>query len=134
MPRTKKTVQPVESKVEAPKTEAVKMRKPYPGHAERIEMAEQKNARLEKLNADRIQLVEKTENKLNERKEALLKSTQELEAAIGLRNRLIASKDRPVGSAATKAVKAAEKAQFDELKAKLEAQGKTVEDLLKELG
>ncbi len=109
-------------------------RKPYPDREERIEMAEQKIARLEKLNADREALLEKTEQKLADRKAALEKSKAELENAISLKERLVTAKDKPARSAASRAEKAAEKAAFDELKAKLEAHGKTLDDLLKEIG
>lgn len=133
MPRqSKKAVQSDKVKVVA-KAEKAK-RKPYPDREERIAMVEQKIARLENLNADREALLEKTEQKIADRRAALEKSRTELENAISLRDRLIDAKDKPARNVATRAAKAAELLKLDELKAKLGAQGKTLDDLLKEIG
>lgn len=108
-------------------------RKPYPNRDERIEMAGQKIERLESLNADRELLLQKTEKKLADRRAALEKSRADLENAIALKERLIAAKDKPARNAAARAAKAAEKAAIDELKAKLEAKGKTLADFINEM-
>lgn len=107
-----------------------KTRKQYPDRDTRIVMADEKIERLTKLNAERRELIEKTEAKLNERKAALEKSEAMLQKVINRREKLIAAKEAPAGSPAARAQKAAEKAQFDELKARLKAQGKTLDDLM----
>jgi DNA repair exonuclease SbcCD ATPase subunit len=132
MPRKPKKA--VQDNVEVVAKEEKQKRKPYPNREERISMAEQRIERLERLNADREALLEKTEQKLADRKAALEKSKAELENAISLKERLIVAKDKPARSTAARAAKTAEKAVIDELKAKLEAKGKTLDDLLKEIG
>lgn len=110
-----------------------KARKQYPDRDTRIEMADKKIKQLEKLNADRRDLIEKTEAKLNERKAALKKSEEMLAKVVSRREKLVAAKERPVGSEAARAQKAAEKAQLDQLKAKLKAKGMTMDDILNSL-
>lgn len=107
-----------------------KARKQYPDRDTRIAMADEKIERLTKLNEDRRDLIEKTEAKLNERKAALAKSEAMLKKVISRREKLLAAKEAPAGSPAARAQRAAEKAQFDELKARLKAQGKTLDDLM----
>jgi hypothetical protein len=84
--------------------------------------------------AGREILIEQTEQAIAKRRAALEKSEDELARAMLLKGRLVASKDRPVVSAASRALKAAEKAAFDALKAKLQTHGKTLTDLLKDIG
>ena len=115
-------------KARSSETTEKKQRKQYPDRDTRIAMADEKIERLTKLNDERRDLIEKTEAKLNERKAALEKSEAMLKKVINRREKLIAAKEAPAGSPAARAQKAAEKAQFDELKAKLKAQGKTLED------
>lgn len=111
-----------------------KARKQYPDRDTRIEMANKKIDELEKLNASRRELIEKTEAKLNERKAMLAKSEEMLASVISRRNKLMAAKERPVaGSEAAKAQKAAEKAQFDQLKALMKEKGISFEDVIKSL-
>lgn len=117
-------------KARSSETTEKKQRKQYPDRDTRIAMADEKIERLTKLNDERRDLIEKTEAKLNERKAALEKSEAMLKKVINRREKLIAAKEAPAGSPAARAQKAAEKAQFDELKAKLKAQGKTLEDLM----
>jgi len=107
-----------------------KERKAYPDRDTRIAMAEEKIAQLEKLNAERRELIAKTEAKLNARKAALANTEEQLAKAISRRDKLIAAKNRPVGA---RAVKSAEKNQIELLKAKLAAQGKTLEDIINSL-
>ena len=110
-----------------------KARKQYPDRDTRIAMADQKIEQLEKLNAERRALIEKTEAKLNERKAALVKSEEMLAKVISRREKLVVAKERPVGSEAARALKAAEKAQLDQLKAKLKAKGMTMDDIINSL-
>lgn len=110
---------------------AKKARKAYPDRDERIAMAEEKIAQLEKLNAERRELIAKTEAKLNARKAALANTEDQLAKAIARRDKLIAAKNRP--AAGVRAAKSAEKNQIEQLKAKLAAQGKSLEDLLNSL-
>lgn len=120
MPRKAKTPEIVEKKA----------RRQYPDRDTRIAMADEKIERLTRLNEERRELIEKTEAKLNERRAALEKSEAMLNKVISRREKLIAAKEAPAGSPAARAQKAAEKAQFDELKARLKAQGKTFDDLM----
>lgn len=108
-----------------------KERKAYPDRDTRIAMAEEKIAQLEKLNAERRELIAKTEAKLNARKAALANTEEQLAKAVARRDKLIAAKNRPAAGA--RAVKSAEKNQIEQLKAKLAAQGKSLEDLLNSL-
>ncbi len=130
MPRGKKAVKPVETAVVST---PVKTRKPFPSREERVTMAETTIARLEKLNASRKALIEKTEAKLNERKDALQKSEQQLEKAISRRAHLIAMNEKPAKSATARAKKSAEKKRLDELMSKLSEKGLSVDDLLSKL-
>lgn len=108
-----------------------KERKAYPDRDTRIAMAEEKIAQLEKLNAERRDLIEKTEAKLNARKAALAKTEDQLAKAVARRDKLIAAKNRP--AAGVRAAKTAEKSQIELLKSKLAAQGKTLDDLISSL-
>ena len=111
-----------------------KSRKQYHDRDTRIEMADKKINELEKLNESRRELIAKTEAKLNERKEALEKSEEMLKKVVARRNKLLAAKDRPaMNSEAAKAIKAAEKAQLDQLKALMKEKGITLEDVIKSL-
>lgn len=107
-----------------------KERKAYPDRDTRIAMAEEKIAQLEKLNAERRALIEKTEAKLMARKEAIAKTEEQLAKTIARRDKLVAARNKPAG---VRAAKSAEKNQIEQLKAKLAAQGKTLEELLKSL-
>lgn len=107
----------------------VKARKAYPDRETRIAMADAAIARLEKLNASRRELIEKTEAKLAERKLALSKSEKMCENAKARKERLIAVNEKTPKTAA-RARKAAEKAGLEELKAAIEASGKTVAEFL----
>ena len=110
-----------------------KARKAYPDRETRIAMADAKIERLEKLNAERRALIEKTETKLNARKSALAKSEAELAKIKTRRGKLENAQNRPARTGASRSIKASEKAQFDQLKALLESKGQTMEDLLKNL-
>lgn len=111
-----------------------KARKQYPDRDERIVMANDKIEKLEKLNAERRELIEKTEAKLNERKAALAKSEEMLRKIYVRRDKLIAAKERPeAGSEAARVMKAAEKAQFEQLKALLKSKGMTMDDFISTL-
>ena len=111
-----------------------KTRKQYPDRDTRIEMANKKIAELTKLNDSRRALIEKTEAKLNERKEMLAKSEKMLKDVTARRDKLVAAKERPAaGSEAAKAVKAAEKAQLEQLRALMKEKGMTFEDVIKSL-
>ena len=111
-----------------------KPRKQYPDRDARIAMADEKIEKLEKLNAERRELIEKTEAKLNERKAALAKSEEMLRKVYSRRDKLISAKERPAaGSEAARAMKAAEKAQLDQLKALLKSKGMTMDDIINSL-
>ena len=116
-----------------PKAEK-KPRKQYPDRDERIAMADEKIEKLEKLNAERRELIEKTEAKLNERKAALAKSEEMLRKIYSRREKLMAAKERPeAGTEAARKMKAAEKAQLDQLKALLRSKGMTMDDIINSL-
>ncbi|MBQ3079368.1 MAG: hypothetical protein IJC48_05120 [Clostridia bacterium] len=116
------------AKIENKKT--AKERKAYPSLDERLVMVNQKIEQLEKLNAGRRALIEKTETTLNERKEALRKSEAQLEKALNKKQKLIAIQKRPTSKAANRAMKSEEKKRLNELYQALKAKGKSVEDLL----
>ncbi len=154
-PEQKKTTVP--TKVETP----VKARKPYPSQKERLLAAEAQIARLTKLNAERSALIAQTENKLNERKEALAKSEEMLAKAVAKKNRLTAAleaqkaaksasaklspeeraekrkealaKAREVRAEHSKEKKA-QKAKMDALMNLLKEQGKSVDELIEAIG
>lgn len=145
--RTKKVETPV---VETPESEPIvvsKTRKSYPSNEERIVMVDQQIERLNKLNASRAALIEKTEKTLNERKDALDKSTAALEKALAKKERLLEMRNKPAKTpsakltpeerqarmAAGRAAKKAEMEKYAELIAALEENGKSVADLLNEL-
>ena len=109
-------------------------RKQYPDRAERIAMANKKIDELIKLNDSRRELIAKTKAKLKEREDALEKSEAMLKKVTARRDKLIAANERPAaGSEAARAMKAAEKAQLDQLKAIMKEKGITIEDVIKSL-
>lgn len=130
---------------------AKKARKPYPSADKRIALADTQIERLNKLNASRKALVDKTEATLNARKAALAKNTASLEKALGKKERLIATKGKPAKASTPKlspeerkakraeslamarAAKKAEKEKYDRLLAALKESGKSVDDLLMEI-
>ncbi len=116
------------------KKETGKARKAYPSLEERLVMVDQKIEQLEKLNADRRELIEKTEKTLNERKEALRKSEEQLEKVVAKKQKLIAIQNRTQAKGADRAVRAEERKRLNELYQALKAQGKSVDDLFKALG
>lgn len=138
MPRGKKKVE-------------VKSRKSYPTHEERIVAADQKIARLTKLNEERAALIAKTEAILAERKATLAKSQEALEKEKAKKERLMAIMSKPPKAPAPKLspeeraerrketlakareAKQAEREKYNALMAALAESGKTVEDLLSEL-
>ena len=120
MPRGKKKESP--SPVATPK----KVKKPYPGRAERIELAAQSITRLEKLIQERKELVAATEKKLKDRQSALSKAEIELQRAVERKEMLI---NRHEGVKA----KSSSKNQYYELMAAIKASGKTIGDVITEL-
>jgi len=140
----------VEQPVEQP-IEAVKERKPYPTHEERLAMADKKIEQLTKLNADRVLLIEKTEKTLADRKAALDKSEAALEEAKALKERIVERMNRPAKAPAPKLTpeeraerrkealakareaKRAAKEKYDALIAAIEESGKSVDEVLEEL-
>ena len=140
----------VEQPVEQP-IEAVKERKPYPTHEERLAMADKKIEQLTKLNADRVLLIEKTEKTLADRKAALEKSEAALEEAKALKERIVERMNRPAKAPAPKLTpeeraerrkealakareaKRAAKEKYDALIAAIEESGKSVDEVLEEL-
>lgn len=140
---------PVNSK--KPATEK-KERKAYPTYQERIEAADKKMEQLQKLNASREVLIAQTEAKLAERKEALAKSREALEKVTAKREHLVALMNKPAKEpkpklspeeraahrreALTKAreAKKTKKAQMEALMEKLAQSGKSIEELMAELG
>lgn len=131
-PKTKAKKQEVkEIAVKAPEK---KTRKGYPPREERISMAEKKIERLTKLNDERRALIEKTERKLNARRDALAKSEAMLTKEIAKKERLTAIAAPKEKAAAVRAAKQAEKAQLAALMAALEEKGLTVNELLEKIG
>ena len=126
MPRAKRTPAKAKAeKVEKAVNEKVveekvkeKTRKPYPSIDERIALADAKIQQLEKLNATRQALVEKTAAVLAERQETR-------------RERLIASKDKP--AKAHRARKSEQDQQYQELLSALKEKGTSMEELLASL-
>jgi len=130
---------------------AVKERKPYPTHEERLAMADKKIEQLTKLNADRVLLIEKTEKTLADRKAALDKSEAALEEAKALKERIVERMNRPAKAPAPKLTpeeraerrkealakareaKRAAKEKYDALIAAIEESGKSVDEVLEEL-
>lgn len=139
MPRTKRApekakTEKVEKIVNAKENKekvAEKSRKPYPSVDERIALADGKIAQLEKLNASRQALVEKTAALLAERQEVLAKSQTALEKVRARRERLIASKEEP--AKAPRSRKTAQDPQYQALLAALKEKGTSMEELLASL-
>lgn len=161
MPRKAKVSEQKQKTVPAKVEPQVKARKPYPSPKERLLAAEAQIARLTKLNAERSALIAQTENKLNERKEALAKSEQALANAIAKKNKLTAALEsakaakhapaklspeeraekRKEALAKARKVRAehsqekkAEKAKMDALMNLLREQGKSVDELIEAIG
>jgi len=105
-------------------------KKKYPSIDERLEMAEEKIAQLTTLNQDRKILIEKTENMLNSRKAALVKSQAALDKEILKKEKLLDIKNRPVTASERRAEKIAQKNKLDEIIDALKESGKSIDDLL----
>ncbi len=140
MPRAKRTPAKAKAeKVEKAVNEKVveekvkeKTRKPYPSIDERIALADAKIQQLEKLNATRQALVEKTAAVLAERQETLAKSQSALDKVRARRGRpVIASKDKP--AKAHRARKSEQDQQYQELLSALKEKGTSMEELLASL-
>ena len=130
MPRKKKIDSEPVVIPEPPKPapeELSKTRKPYPSREQRLAMAEEEILHWEKLNAERRDLIEKTEKKLEERKDALAKGEYALEKAHVKRDRIYSNLDKP-----TAPIKTVNK-QYQELLAALQANGKSIDDLIADL-
>ena len=111
---------------------STKQRKAYPSLDERMVMVNAKIEHLEKLNSEREALIAKTEKTLNERKEALRKSQNQLDKALARRARLNNIKSKPVDMAA-KAEKAAEKKSLENLLSAMKAKGLSIDDVVASL-
>ena len=126
--------------------------KPYPTYQERIEAADKKMEQLQKLIASREALISQTEAKLAERKEALAKSQEALEKVTAKREHLVALMNKPAKEpkpklspeeraahrrealAKAREAKKTKKAQMEALMEKLAQSGKSIEELMAELG
>lgn len=100
------------------KTETVvveKTRKEYPTLDERIAIADKKVESLTKLNNEREVLVAKTEKKLEERKIALARSTEQLNKVLAHREHLVEIKNRPATQQGRRATKSEERKRAEEL-------------------
>lgn len=118
------------------KTETVaveKTRKAYPSLDERIAMADKKVEDLTKLNNEREALVAKTEKKLEERKVALARSTEQLNKVLARREHLVELKNRPVAQRGRTAAKSEERKRAEELLSAMKAKGISMEELLAKL-
>lgn len=140
MPRAKRTptkakTTKVEKVVQVEEVDKVKAeektRKPYPSLEERIALADAKIQQLEKLNATRQALVDKTAATLAERQETLAKSQSALDKVRARRERLIAAKDKPAKTPRPR--KAAQDQQYQELLSALKEKGTSMEELLASL-
>lgn len=140
MPRAKRTptkakTTKVEKVVQVEEVDKVKAeektRKPYPSLEERIALADAKIQQLEKLNATRQALVDKTAATLAERQETLAKSQSALDKVRARRERLIAAKDKPAKMPRPR--KAAQDQQYQELLSALKEKGTSMEELLASL-
>ena len=109
-----------------------KQRKAYPSLEERLVMVNAKIEHLEKLNSEREALIAKTEKTLNERKEALRKSQNQLDKALARRARLNNIKSKPNDMAA-RAEKAAEKKSIENLLTAMKAKGLSIDDVVASL-
>ena len=130
MARPKKNAAKVEVQKEPVVVVPEKVRKSYPSVDERIAMADAKIAQLSKLNASREALVEKTAALLAERQDTLAKSKAQQEKVERRRERLIASKEKPVKQPRARKNVAAEDPQMMELKALLASKNMTMEEML----
>lgn len=143
--------------VSVQKTEK-KARKPYPTQEERLNAVNEQIERLGKLNAERTALIEKTEEKLSERKEALARSEEALQKAVVRREKLVQAMEKAKAAAQKAAAKLtpeqraekrkealakarevraqrsetrkAEKAKLEELLKRLNQEGKSVDELI----
>ncbi len=118
------------------KTEMVvveKTRKAYPTLDERIAIADKKVESLTKLNNEREVLVAKTEKKLEERKVALARSTEQLNKVLAHREHLVEIKNRPATSQGRSAAKSEERKRAEELLSVMKAKGISMEELLARL-
>ena len=127
-----------------------KERKPYPTHEERLSAVDADIERLTKLNQERIALVQKTEEKLAERKEALKRCEDMLLKAQAKREKIISVMNRPKKEtvkltpeeraakrreslAKAREVKKEEKEKMNALLAVLEEKGMTLEEAMEQL-
>ncbi len=118
------------------KVEAVAMektRKAYPTLDERIAIADKKVESLTKLNNEREVLVAKTEKKLEERKVALARSTEQLNKVLSHREHLLEIKNRPAAQKGRSAAKSEERKRAEELLSVMKAKGISMEELLAKL-
>lgn len=118
------------------KTETVvveKTRKAYPALDERIAIADKKVESLTKLNNEREVLVAKTEKKLEERKVALARSTEQLNKVLAHREHLVEIKNRPATQQGRRATKSEERKRAEELLSVMKAKGISMEELLARL-
>lgn len=118
------------------KTETVvveKTRKAYPTLDERITIADKKVESLTKLNNEREVLVAKTEKKLEERKIALARSTEQLNKVLAHREHLVEIKNRPATPQGRSAAKSEERKRAEELLSVMKAKGISMEELLAKL-
>lgn len=118
------------------KAEAVaveKTRKAYPTLDERIAIADKKVESLTKLNNEREVLVAKTEKKLEERKVALARSTEQLNKVLAHREHLLEIKNRPAAQKGRSAAKSEERKRAEELLSVMKAKGISMEELLAKL-
>lgn len=102
----------------------VRIRKPYPSRQERIALADDEILHWERLNAERRELIEKTEKQLADRKEALSKGEAILEKSRYKRDRLIANLDK------TPAQARSENKQYQQVLAALQASGMSPTEIL----
>ena len=118
------------------KTEAVaveKTRKAYPTLDERIAIADKKIESLTNLNNEREALVAKTEKKLEERKVALARSTEQLNKVLAHKEHLVEIKNRPATQSGRSAAKSEERKRAEELLSVMKAKGISMEELLAKL-
>ena len=118
------------------KTEAVaveKTRKAYPTLDERIAIADKKIESLTNLNNEREALVAKTEKKLEERKVALARSTEQLNKVLAHKEHLVEIKNRPAAQPGRSAAKSEERKRAEELLSVMKAKGISMEELLAKL-
>ncbi|MDD2647853.1 MAG: hypothetical protein PHI27_08575 [Eubacteriales bacterium] len=137
-----------------------KTRKAYPTIEERLKMAEEQIDKLSKLNASRQALVNKTEETLAARREALQSSSDALKKVLQRKEKLLALSKRPRKSEnkpkltpeeltkvrrealkkaraareANKEVRKQEAAKYAALMQKLKESGKSMDDIIADLG